>query len=69
MNEVSRVWKGENNEQLYESGIVDPTKVCRVALENAASVAGLLLTTEAVVCEMKETESVGSKRGHENLDY
>jgi chaperonin GroEL len=54
---------------LVEAGIVDPTKVCRVALENAASVAGLLLTTEEVVCEMKQTQFVGSKRGHENLDY
>ena len=46
---------------LVEAGIVDPTKVCRVALENAASVAGLLLTTEEVVCEMKQTQFVGSK--------
>ncbi len=39
---------------MYEAGIIDPTKVERIALENAASVAGLLLTTEAVVTEIKE---------------
>ncbi|MCS7082908.1 MAG: chaperonin GroEL [Bacteroidetes bacterium] len=39
---------------MYKMGIVDPTKVVRVALENAASVAGLLLTTEAVIVEKPE---------------
>ena len=38
------------------SGIIDPTKVTRVALENAASVAGLLVTTECVMCEIPEKE-------------
>jgi len=41
-------------ENLYESGVIDPTKVARVALENAASIAGMLLTTECVVAEIKE---------------
>ena len=41
-------------ENLFESGVIDPTKVARVALENAASIAGMLLTTEAVVAENKE---------------
>ncbi len=41
-------------EKLYASGVIDPAKVARVALENAASVAGMFLTTEAVVVEMKE---------------
>lgn len=41
---------------LYELGIIDPTKVVRVALENAASVAGLLITTEAAVNEIPEEE-------------
>lgn len=41
-------------ENLYKSGVIDPTKVARVALENAASVAGMLLTTECVVVEHKE---------------
>ena len=39
---------------MFEVGIIDPTKVERIALENAASIAGLLLTTEAVVTEIKE---------------
>jgi chaperonin GroEL len=41
-------------ENLYASGVIDPAKVARVALENAASVAGMFLTTEAVVVEEKE---------------
>lgn len=41
-------------ENLFASGVIDPAKVARVALENAASVAGMFLTTEAVVVEEKE---------------
>ncbi|MDR2011168.1 MAG: chaperonin GroEL [Bacteroidales bacterium] len=41
-------------ENLYESGVIDPTKVARVALENAASIAGMLLTTECVIAEVPE---------------
>lgn len=41
-------------ENLYESGVIDPTKVARIALENAASVAGMFLTTECVIVEEKE---------------
>jgi chaperonin GroEL len=41
-------------ENLYEAGVIDPTKVTRVALENAASIAGMLLTTECVVADIKE---------------
>ena len=41
-------------ENLYKSGVIDPTKVTRVALENAASIAGMLLTTECVMAEEKE---------------
>lgn len=41
-------------ENLYEAGVIDPTKVARVALENAASIAGMLLTTECVVADIKE---------------
>jgi len=47
--------KGEF-EDLLESGIIDPTKVSRTALQNAASVAGLLLTTEAMVAEKPKKE-------------
>jgi len=39
---------------MVKAGVVDPTKVVRLALQNAASVAGLLLTTEAVVVEKRE---------------
>jgi chaperonin GroEL len=41
-------------ENLRESGIIDPAKVARVALENAASIAGMFLTTECVICDKKE---------------
>jgi chaperonin GroEL len=41
-------------ENLYESGVIDPTKVARIALENAASIAGMLLTTECLLAEVKE---------------
>jgi chaperonin GroEL len=41
-------------EDLVRAGVIDPTKVTRTALQNAASIAGLLLTTEAVVVEKKE---------------
>jgi chaperonin GroEL len=44
----------ERFEDLIESGVIDPTKVSRVALENAASVASLLITTEATIVEKKE---------------
>lgn len=39
---------------LFDAGVIDPAKVARVALENAASIAGMLLTTEAVITEIKE---------------
>ena len=41
---------------MFEAGIVDPAKVSRVALQNAASVASLLLTTETMITEIKEDE-------------
>ncbi len=46
--------KTEVFENLYGAGVIDPAKVVRVALENAASVAGMLLTTECVVADIKE---------------
>ncbi len=50
---------GENKfEDFFAAGIIDPTKVSRLALENAASIAGLLLTTEAVVSEIPEEKEV-----------
>ncbi len=41
-------------ENLFQAGVIDPTKVARVALENAASIAGMLLTTECVLADIKE---------------
>ena len=47
----------EKYENLMKAGVIDPTKVSRTALENAASVSALLITTEAVVFEKKEKEA------------
>jgi chaperonin GroEL len=46
----------ETYENMVEAGVIDPTKVTRIAMENAASVAGLLLTTEATVVEKPEEQ-------------
>ena len=46
--------KTELFQNLYKAGVIDPAKVVRIALENAASVAGMLLTTECVIGEIKE---------------
>ena len=48
--------RSEKYEKLFETGVIDPCKVARVALENAASIAGMLLTTECVLCDIKEPE-------------
>lgn len=48
--------KNDTYENMLEAGIIDPTKVSRVALENAASVSGMLITTEAVITEIKKDE-------------
>jgi chaperonin GroEL len=48
--------KDDKYEELFKAGIIDPTKVSRLALENAASIAGLLLTTECVVADDPEEE-------------
>ncbi|HEX2095029.1 MAG TPA: chaperonin GroEL [Longimicrobiaceae bacterium] len=50
-------------EDLVASGVIDPTKVTRTALQNAASIAGLLLTTESVVVEKPEKEKAGGGGG------
>ena len=46
--------KNDEYVQMFAAGIIDPTKVTRVALENAASVAGMILTTEAAITDIKE---------------
>ena len=54
---------------LIAAGIVDPTKVVRVALQNAASVAGLLLTTEAMVAERMDKRPPAPGGGMGDMDY
>jgi chaperonin GroEL len=49
--------KTDEYQSMFEAGIIDPTKVTRVALENAASVAGMLLTTEATITDIPEPEA------------
>ncbi|MBM3334964.1 chaperonin GroEL, partial [Candidatus Sumerlaeota bacterium] len=56
-------------EDMIEAGIIDPTKVVRCALQNAASVAGLLITTECLVTEIKEKEPKGGHGRHEPPEY
>ncbi len=46
--------RADKYENLYETGVIDPTKVSRVALENAASIAGMFLTTECVIADKPE---------------
>ncbi len=50
-------------EDLVKAGVIDPTKVVRSALQNAASIAGLLLTTECVVVEMPSDEAMPDMSG------
>ena len=47
-------------------GILDPTKVTRTALQNAASIAGLMITTEAMVAEAPKKEAAGGGGGHDH---
>jgi chaperonin GroEL len=47
-------------EDMIEAGIIDPTKVTRTALQNAASIAGLMLTTEALITDIKEEEKTSA---------
>jgi chaperonin GroEL len=69
-NEGYDVAKGEYTD-LVKAGIVDPTKVTRSALQNAASIAGLLLTTEALVTEIPEKEKTPAMPpgGMGGMDY
>ncbi len=48
---------------LVKAGVIDPAKVTRLALQNAASIAGLMLTTEALVADIKEDEKKGAAGG------
>ena len=53
-------------EDLIKSGVVDPTKVTRTALQNAASISGLLLTTEALITDLPAKEPAGGGGGHDH---
>ncbi|MDF7673122.1 chaperonin GroEL [Lactobacillus sp. ESL0701] len=62
-NEIGYNAANGNWENMVESGIIDPTKVTRTALQNAASIAALLLTTEAVVAEIPEDKPADPAAG------
>jgi chaperonin GroEL len=53
-------------EDLIKAGVIDPAKVTRSALQNAASIAGLLLTTEALIADKPEPEAPGAGGGHDH---
>ena len=53
-----------NFEDLVKAGVIDPTKVTRTALQNAASIAALLLTTEALIAEIPEPKAAAPAGGH-----
>jgi chaperonin GroEL len=60
----------ETFEPMMKAGVIDPAKVSRVALENAASVAGMLLTTECVLAEIKEeSKAPAMPPGMGGMDY
>ena len=78
---VEKVRQGEANygynaasgvyEDLVSSGVIDPTKVTRTALQNASSISALMLTTEAMICEIPEKKSPAPAPGgeHGGMDY
>ena len=59
----------EDYEDLVKAGIVDPTKVVRIALQNAASVAGLMITTEAMIADKPEKKKDAPAMPHDHEDY
>jgi chaperonin GroEL len=59
----------EEFEDLVKAGIVDPTKVVRTALQNAASVAGLMITTEAMIADKPEKKKEAPAMPHDHEDY
>jgi len=61
-----------NYEDLVKAGVIDPTKVTRSALQNASSIAALMLTTEAMICEIPEKKPApmpGGGHGPGEMDY
>jgi chaperonin GroEL len=59
----------EEYEDLVKAGIVDPTKVVRTALQNASSVAGMMITTEAMIADKPEKKKEAPAMPHEHEDY
>ncbi len=59
----------ETYEDMVTAGVIDPTKVVRSALQNAASIAGLLLTTEALVSELPEEKKAAPAMPDHGMDY
>src|SRR5258706_13792189 len=59
----------EQYEDLVKAGVIDPTKVTRTALQNAASIASLMLTTEAMIADIPEPKSIPAPSGHGGMDY
>lgn len=64
-------YDAENNVyvNMIEAGIIDPTKVSRCALQNASSIAGLLLTTEAIISEIPEEKKAPAHPGHGGMPH
>jgi len=64
-------WNAQTGEydDLYKQGVIDPAKVVRTALQDAASVAGLLVTTEAMVAEKPKKEAAPSVRAGAGMDF
>jgi chaperonin GroEL len=58
----------EQYEDLVKAGVIDPTKVSRTALQNAASIAALLLTTEALITEKPEEKEKTPAAPHDHGD-
>jgi chaperonin GroEL len=56
-------------EDLIVAGVIDPTKVTRTALQNAASIASLMLTTEAMVCDIPEEKPEPAGMGGGGMDH
>ena len=65
-NDPNWGYDAQNDEyvDMFKAGIVDPTKVVRTALQDAASIAGLLITTEAMIAERPKKEVGGRPRRH-----
>jgi chaperonin GroEL len=63
---LSQGFDAETNEyvDMMEAGIIDPTKVERIALQNAASIASLLLTTEALITDIPEKDKAAPSMPH-----